>query len=58
MLLKLQRYQLNVTHVHVQQDEDFDDELEIMVQSTLADIPIKAVDWRRMQQATEDDPVL
>ena len=39
-------------------DEDFDDELEIMVQSTLSNIPIKAMDWRKIQQATKDDPIL
>ena len=40
-----------------QDDEDFDDELEIMVQSMLSNIPIKAMDWKKIQQATEDDPI-
>ena len=76
MLLKLQRYQLNVGYVpgklmyvadtlsrahppqgKYQDDEDFDDELEIMVQSMLSNIPIKAMDWKKIQQATEDDPI-
>ena len=75
MLLKLQRYQLNVGYVpgklisvadtlsrahppqgKYQEDEDFDD--EIMVQSMLSNIPIKAMDWKKIQQATEDDPIL
>ena len=41
-----------------QDDEDFEDELEIMVQSMLSNIPIKAMDWQKIQQATEDDPIL
>ena len=76
MLLKLQRYQLNVGYIpgklmyvadtlsrahppqgKYQDDEDFDDELEIMVQSMLSNIPIKAMDWKKIQQATEDDPI-
>ena len=28
-----------------------------MVQSTLSNIPIKAMDWKKIQQATEDDPI-
>ena len=76
MLLKLQRYQLNVGYIpgklmyvadtlsrahppqgKYQDDEDFDDKLEIMVQSMLSNIPIKAMDWKKIQQATEDDPI-
>ena len=41
-----------------QEDKDFDDELEIMVQSTLADMPINAMDWIKIKQATSDDPAL
>ena len=41
-----------------QEDDDFDDELEIMVQSTLADIPVKATDWIKIQQASEYDSSL
>ena len=40
-----------------QDDEDFDDELEIMVQSMLSNIPIKAMNWKKIQQATKDDPI-
>ena len=77
MLLKLQRYQLDVGYVpgklmyvadtlsrahppqgKYQDDEYFDDELEIMVQSMPLNIPIKATDWKKVQQATEDCPIL
>ena len=32
-----------------QDDKDFDDALEIMVQSMLSNISIKAMDWKKIQ---------